>query len=167
MSLFSHLKIYQSSLEFFNSIPINSAIISLDIGTRRTGIARSDRTLRHAIQVCTLEIDHKGRMDPGIEMKLKELFSTNHLGGLVVGNPIGLDGLESRQAKVTKLILSGLVIKFNSTRLPIFFKDERFSTQYVKSTYDSTVGKDELTACLLLQEYLDFRRSLLNQGVKA
>lgn len=162
---FSSFKSCHSSIEFFERIPLNASIIALDIGTRRTGVARSDRTLSHAIQVCTLEMDQNGIVDPRIESKLRALFNLNDLCGLIVGNPIGLDGLESKQAKMTKLILSGLAAKFDLHRLPIFFKDERYSTQYVKRTYDTALGKDELTACLLLQEYLDFRRSKLNPGV--
>lgn len=155
---------YNCSEEFFKKIPEHTALIGLDIGSKRTGIACSDRTLRHAIQICTMEFGDNRSIDPTIERKFTALFRKSNTCGLIVGNPIGLDGLESRQAQITKVILAELLSKYKIEHLPILFKDERFSTQHVTNRYGVTPDRDELTACLLLQEYLDFRWAKVNPG---
>ena len=66
----------------------NSRLIGLDLGTKRVGVAISDNKRKIATPMETIEYKN---MDFLIE-KLKQIIKENYIFGIIIGNPISMDG---------------------------------------------------------------------------
>jgi len=134
-------------------------ILSLDVGTKRIGVAVSDElgiTAQHkeAIQRTNLPEDFK---------KIKEIIEAFQIGEIIVGYPISLDGSEGPQAKYVLEFVEKLKMEFS---IPIGLWDERLSSVAVNKLMlegDLTRKKrkkriDSLSAQWILQGYLESKR---------
>jgi len=66
----------------------NSRLIGLDLGTKRVGVAISDNKRKIATPMETIEYKN---MEFLIK-KLKQIIKDNYIFGIIIGNPINMDG---------------------------------------------------------------------------
>jgi|SRR5271154_2508425 len=135
-------------------------ILALDLGKRRIGLALSDPLGLTAQGLETLERT-RIREDLG---RLGELAIKNEVMLILIGNPLHMSGREGRQTEHAREFGARLQA---STGLPIEYWDERLTTveaQRVLRQSGISIEKraravDRLAAVILLESYLDSRRS--------
>ncbi|HUB00126.1 MAG TPA: Holliday junction resolvase RuvX [Terracidiphilus sp.] len=136
--------------------------LALDVGNRRIGVAVSDELGLTAQPVLTLERHRNPRDDLRSLARLARRFSA---AGLVVGLPLHLSGEESPQSTKTRAFAAQLA---GHTGLPLHFCDERLTTGeahqilyragHARQQHRRVV--DQVAATLILQQFLDSRRSV-------
>jgi len=135
-------------------------VMGLDVGDRTIGIAISDSLLMTAQGRPTLR---RTNLDNDLR-HLRALAEENEVHQIVVGKPLHMSGDESRQSqKVTSFarVLS------KSLDLPVVFWDERLTSVAAEEHLEEMGLKwrqrrrhvDKIAAMLILQSYLDNRRS--------
>jgi putative holliday junction resolvase len=134
--------------------------LALDIGSKRIGVAVSDEFGLIAHPVLTLERRRNLREDL---RSIGRLCRRYEVAGIVVGNPLNLDGeVTPQSAKVQAFAKElGAVAK-----LPIHLWDERLTTHEAhKILYEAGHARqshrrvvDQIAATLILQSFLDERR---------
>ena len=143
--------------EFKKKYATRSRLIGIDLGSKRIGIGISDEYRKIATPYKTI---NKTTIDDLIK-QLKEIISENNIKGIIIGNPINMDGTlgkSSQSAKDTANNLSKFI------DLPICLWDERLSTVgafNISSQLDINVSKrekdiDKNAAAFILQGALDF-----------
>jgi len=96
-------------------------ILSLDVGTKTIGVAKSDPLGAFTLPVVTIR--RKGvRKDVVIIM---ELVAKYEIDEVVVGLPLELDGSEERSARLARQIGEAVA---EANGKPVFYVDERFSS---------------------------------------
>lgn len=131
--------------------------LGLDVGNRRIGVAVSDELGLTAQPVLTLERRRSRREDLRSLARLARRFG---VAGIVVGNPLQLEGTESRQTARTRAFASELG---EFTGLPIHMHDERLtSRESHRILYEAGHARqqhrhlvDQVAATLILQGFLD------------
>ena len=73
----------------------NSRLIGLDLGTKRVGVAISDNKRKIATPMETIEYKN---MEFLIK-KLKQIIKDNYIFGIIIGNPINMDGSIGKSAQ--------------------------------------------------------------------
>lgn len=134
--------------------------MALDLGKRRIGLALSDELQLTAQGLQTLERTNI-REDLA---RLAELASANNVSVIVIGNPLHMSGREGSQAEKAREFGARLQA---ATGIPVEFWDERLTTveaQRVLRESGISIEKraqavDRLSAVILLESYLDSRRS--------
>jgi putative Holliday junction resolvase len=131
--------------------------LALDVGNRRIGVAVSDELGLTAQPVLTLERRHNRREDLRSLARLCRRFA---VAGIVVGNPLHLDGDVSPQAAKTQAFAAELGAL---TGLPIHLWDERLTTRaahqilyeagHARQEHRNVV--DQVAATLILQSFLE------------
>lgn len=122
-------------------------------------MALSDELGLTAQPVLTLERRRNRREDLRSLARLVRRFG---VAGIVVGNPLHLDGVESRQAAKTRTFAAELG---ELTNLPVYMRDERLTTRDAHQIlYESGRARqqhrpvvDQVAATLILQGFLDER----------
>ena len=138
-------------------VPVTGALLGLDFGTKRLGVAvcNSDQTV--AVPVETWQV----RSVPEQNLKhLRELVEDYRVVGFVIGLPVRLDGAEGDQAKVVRRFGKWLS---ENTRRPVTYWDERHSSSQAElllwqQGISPEQGKDrldKLAAQIILQSFLD------------
>jgi putative Holliday junction resolvase len=131
-------------------------LLAIDLGVRRTGLARSNPERTIALGLETFEVG------PGRSLKahLMRLHRELPLGGIVLGLPLHLDGrpgaLAGRVRRLGEWIRLGL-------HLPVAYVDERLtSAEAAERVAEAPVRvrrekgvRDRLAAQIILQEFLD------------
>lgn len=139
-------------------LPESGVLLGIDYGTKRVGVAVSDRGQRFSSPVHNYQ--RQGLQ--GDERFFRKLCAEYCPIGLVVGLPIHLSGDESeksREARKFALWLSQV------TELPFCFQDERFTSfQAERMLTEAAMTKkqrreriDKLAAQILLQTFLEER----------
>ena len=143
--------------EFKNKLSSGSRLLGIDLGTKRIGIAISDYNQKIATPLQTLD---KSKQDKLID-ELESIITENDIKGIIIGNPINMDGTygkSSQSAKDTAINIS------NKIDIPVSLWDERLSTVgafNLSSELDINVSKrekdiDKFAAAFILQGALDF-----------
>lgn len=146
--------------EFYDSLKINTAIMALDLGDKKLGIAISDMKWIMAMPfevITSLNEKHKISHIIGVIQKHK-------ICGIVVGLPLNMDGTESEQTKKTNLFAEKLSSKIE---LPLFMQDERMTSLAANSLLKSAGMNrkdrhqmdDQVAACLILESVISNMRS--------
>ena len=139
--------------------------LGLDVGSVRIGVAMSDETGLIAQGLTTLErINWK--KDLG---RILDLVRTQGIDGVVVGNPLNLDGSTGPQAEVIQDFVSRLK-KISPVEVRLW--DERLSSvsaERVLIEGGMQRGRrkpliDKLAAVIFLQNFLDHRNQSPSQG---
>lgn len=114
------------TLEDFKKIIVKGhELIGLDIGTKTIGVALSDISFMIASPVKTIF-----RTSFANDMALLDkLLADCSPCGIVSGLPLQPDGQEGEQAKYTKMTGDRIA---EHLKLPIFYKDERFSSKVME-----------------------------------
>ena len=143
--------------EFKNKLSSGSRLLGIDLGTKRIGIAISDYNQKIATPLQTLDKSKQSKLIDELESIIKE----NDIKGIIIGNPINMDGTygkSSQSAKDTAINIS------NKIDIPVSLWDERLSTVgafNLSSELDINVSKrekdiDKFAAAFILQGALDF-----------
>ncbi len=135
--------------------------LALDVGSKRIGVAVSDELGLTAQPVLTLERRHNSREDLRSLARLARRYS---VAGIVVGKPLHLSGEESPRSAKTQAFADALG---ELSGLPIYMWDERLTTHEAHQILyeaghprqDHRRVVDQVAATLILQSFLDDRRS--------
>ena len=139
---------------------MSGAILGIDPGTRRVGIAVSDEGGSIAFP---LTVINRGDDDSFVD-ELVELAKLREAAEIVVGLPRRLDGTEGPEAKGALLLAKRLK---NELGIPVHLVDERFTTTISEAALRSTQMTtrkqrpvvDKIAATVLLQGFLDSRNA--------
>ena len=131
--------------------------LGLDVGNRRIGVAVSDELGLAAQPVMTLERKRSRREDL---RSLARLCRRYGVAGIVVGNPLHLDGGAGAQAEKTPAFAAEVG---ELTGLPIHLRDERLTTEAAHQILYEAGRKrqehkrvvDQVAAVMILQGFLD------------
>ena len=143
--------------EFKNKLSSGSRLLGIDLGTKRIGIAISDYNQKIATPLQTLDKSKQGKLID----ELESIITENDIKGIIIGNPINMDGTygkSSQSAKDTAINIS------NKIDIPVSLWDERLSTVgafNLSSELDVNVSKrerdiDKFAAAFILQGALDY-----------
>ncbi len=125
-------------------------ILALDYGTARCGCAISDPsgTLARPLPV----------IEPPEPREVAALVREHGVELVVVGLPVGLDGEEGRQARLSRAFREQVAALVD---VPVETYDERFTTALAAASMRSgaSAAEDSLAAAHLLETYLDSRRA--------
>ena len=132
-------------------------LIGLDLGSKRIGVSICDDKQLIATPLKT--INRNSLKDLVDELRL--IVDENDIKGIIVGNPLNMDGSSGRSAQSVKDTTENIEKNLN---IPICLWDERLSTVgafNLSSQLDINVSKrekkiDENAAAFILQGALDF-----------
>ena len=132
-------------------------LIGLDLGSKRIGVSICDDKQLIATPLKTI---NRNSLEDLIN-ELKLIINENNIKGIIVGNPLNMDGSSGRSAQSVKDTTENIEKNLN---IPICLWDERLSTVgafNLTSQFDINVSKrekkiDENAAAFILQGSLDF-----------
>jgi putative Holliday junction resolvase len=138
----------------------NKAILAIDYGNSKLGIAASDRSQT----VASPKIVHRRKGIEGDISFISQMLISYDTDLVVIGLPLAMDGTHSNSTQQVKSFANLLNNKF---KVNIFFWDERYSTKAAIKALgeDAISGKDtdqlddKLAAALFLQSCLDYIKS--------
>ena len=152
-------KIYNMiTIEEFKKKQSNKTrLIGLDLGSKRIGVSISDE--KQSISTPFKTINKTNTSDLIEDLKL--IISENNIGGIIIGNPINMDGSLGRSAQSVNDVSSNIS---KSIDLPVCLWDERLSTVgafNLSSQLDINVSKrvktiDQNAAAFILQGAIDY-----------
>jgi putative Holliday junction resolvase len=131
--------------------------IGLDLGSKRIGVSICDERQSIATPFKTINKTNTNELIDHLKVIIKE----NNIGGIIVGNPINMDGSLGRSAQSVNDVASNIS---KSIDLPVILWDERLSTVgafNLSSLLDVNVSKrvktiDQNAAAFILQGAIDF-----------
>ena len=143
--------------ELKKKLTSRSRLIGLDLGSKRIGIGICDENHKIATPFKTVI---KTNLDDFIK-QLKEIIEENNIKGIIVGNPVNMDGSFGKSSQSVKDTVINLE-KFID--IPFTLWDERLSTVgtfNISSQLDINVSKrekdiDKNAAAFILQGALDY-----------
>ena len=143
--------------EFKNKLSSGSRLLGIDLGTKRIGIAISDYNQKIATPLQTLEKSKQGKLID----ELESIITEYDIKGIIIGNPINMDGSYGKSSQSAKDIAINISNKID---IPVSLWDERLSTVgafNLSSELDINVSKrekdiDKFAAAFILQGALDF-----------
>ena len=132
-------------------------LIGLDVGSKRIGVSICDEKQLIATPLKT--IDRNSLNELISELKL--IINENDIKGIIIGNPLNMNGSFGRSAQSVKDTSQNIEKSIN---LPVCLWDERLSTVgafNLSSQLDVNVSKrekkiDENAAAFILQGAIDF-----------
>ena len=134
--------------------------IGLDLGSKRIGVSICDERQSIATPFKTI---NKTNTNELID-ELKIIIEENNIGGIIVGNPVNMDGTMGRSAQSVNDVASNISKNID---LPVILWDERLSTVAafnLSSLLDVNVSKrvktiDQNAAAFILQGAIDFLKN--------
>ena len=132
-------------------------LIGLDLGSKRIGVSICDEKQLIATPLKTI---NRNTLNEFIS-ELKVIIDENNIKGIIIGNPLNMDGSSGRSAQSVKDTSQKIEENIN---IPICLWDERLSTVgafNLSSQLDINVSKrekkiDENAAAFILQGAIDF-----------
>ena len=132
-------------------------LIGLDLGSKRIGVSICDEKQLIATPLKTITRNTLNELI--VELKL--IIDENNIKGIIIGNPLNMDGSSGRSAQSVKDTSQKIEENIN---IPICLCDERLSTVgafNLSSQLDINVSKrekkiDENAAAFILQGAIDF-----------
>ena len=132
-------------------------LIGLDLGSKRIGVSICDEKQLIATPIKTI---NRNTLNELIS-ELKVIIDENNIKGIIIGNPLNMDGSSGRSAQSVKDTSQKIQENIN---IPICLWDERLSTVgafNLSSQLDINVSKrekkiDENAAAFILQGAIDF-----------
>ena len=136
-------------------------LIGLDLGEKRIGVAAADYRTRVAIPVTTVTVS-------GDEVEsVVELLKEQRADEVVVGLPLSLSGAIGPQGQHVLEVVEKLRARL---AIPVHTWDERLTTVQAarapirprrgKSARTAMAGRDAAAAAIMLQAFVDSRRSI-------
>ena len=135
----------------------NSRLIGLDLGSKRIGVSICDNK---RLIATPLKVINSSDLSSLIS-EIKEIIKENDIKGIVIGNPLNMDGSPSRSSQSVK---DKIVNISKEIDIPIWLWDERLSTVgsfNISSQLDVNISKrtkniDKNAATFILQGAIDF-----------
>ena len=132
-------------------------LIGLDLGSKRIGVSICDDKQLIATPLKTIDRNSLKKLIS----ELKLIINENDIKGIIIGNPLNMDGSFGRSAQSVKDTSQNIEKSIN---LPVCLWDERLSTVgafNLSSQLDINVSKrekkiDENAAAFILQGAIDF-----------
>ena len=132
-------------------------LIGLDLGSKRIGVSICDEKQLIATPFKTI----KRSTAKEVINELKNIIEENDIKGIIIGNPLNMDGTSGSSAQSVKDTSENIEKSIN---LPVCLWDERLSTVgafNLSSQLDINVSKrekkiDENAATFILQGAIDF-----------
>ena len=132
-------------------------LIGLDLGSKRIGVSICDEKQLIATPLKTIT---RNTLNEFIS-ELKVIIDENNIKGIIIGNPLNMDGSSGRSSQSVKDTSQKIEENIN---IPICLWDERLSTVgafNLSSQLDINVSKrekkiDENAAAFILQGAIDF-----------
>ena len=132
-------------------------LIGLDLGSKRIGVSICDDKQLIATPLKTI---NRNSLEDLVD-ELKLIINENNIKGIIVGNPLNMDGSSGRSAQSVKDTTENIEKNLD---IPICLWDERLSTVgafNLSSQLDVNVSKrekkiDENAAAFILQGALDY-----------
>jgi putative Holliday junction resolvase len=142
--------------DFAAALPARAAILGVDPGEKRIGVAISDLTRLIASSLDTIA---RTKFAADAETLLK-LYDGRQCAGLVIGLPLNMDGSSGPAAQSARAFARNLIAKRD---VPLLMWDERLSTAAVTRTLlegDTTRKRrgevvDKMAAAYMLQGAID------------
>ncbi len=146
--------------DFKNKITHKSRLLGLDLGSKRIGVAICDHAQSIATPFTTINKENNIKL---IE-QLKLIIDENNVKGIIVGNPVNMDGSYGPATQSITDICNNVLKNLN---LPICLWDERLSTVgafNLSSELDVNVSKklkniDKNAAAFILQGAIDYLKN--------
>ena len=143
--------------EFKKKQTSKTRLIGLDLGSKRIGISICDEKQSIATPFKTINRINTSEL----VIELKEIIRENNIKGIVIGNPINMDGTSGSSTQSVKDISTNISQFID---LPVFLWDERLSTVgafNLSSQLDVNISKkikkiDENAAAFILQGAIDY-----------
>ena len=143
--------------EFKKNIDNNSRLLGIDPGKKNIGIAICDE---NKVVATPLKIIKKNKFQILLK-EIQEIIKENNIKGVVIGNPINMDGSFGKASQSATVFAKNLSINIT---IPIVLWDERLSSKgSFKITHDlgtnvtDRVKKlDKNAAAFILQGAIDF-----------
>lgn len=143
---------------------MRGALLGLDFGERRIGIALSDPDQQLASGLTTLD----RRKRPDYLQALEEIIRREKVAGIVLGYPLRTDGAEKPGAKTEAVDRFAQELK-DRFHLPLHLEDESFTSSLAADSLRRRGKKkrkrpdwnrekaeiDRVAACYILQDFLD------------
>jgi len=144
-------------IKFKNLVDDELTLLALDPGTKSIGIAISDINKKIATPLRVLEFKKYN----DLKEKLLNIILDRKVGGIVIGNPINMDGSIGPRSQSSNSLADNLS---SDLKLPILLWDERLSTSAAeKLLIEADLSRkkrsniiDKIAASFILQGYLDF-----------
>ena len=145
--------------DFKKSIEKKSRLLGIDPGKNRIGLAISDENKLVSTPLKTIV----KKNNSNFINEIKEIIHENNIKGIVIGNPINMDGSIGPSAQSAKNFAEYLS---NNISIPVSMWDERLSSQgafNLSSNLDINVSKkveklDQNAASFILQGAIDYIR---------
>ena len=146
--------------EFKKNQTNKTRLIGLDLGSKRIGVSICDDRQSIASPLKTL---NKVNTDKIVE-DIKIIIQENDIGGVIIGNPINMDGSSGPAAQSVNDIAKNISKSIN---IPVCLWDERLSTVgafNLSSQLDVNVSKrvkniDQNAAAFILQGAIDYLKN--------
>jgi len=143
--------------EFKTNIGKKSRLLGIDPGKKNIGFAICDEDKKVATPFKTIKKESLKKLID----EIKDIIEENEIKGIVIGNPINMDGSLGKSSQSAKDFAMNLS---NNITIPISLWDERLSTEGVfKSSKElgtnitNRVKKlDKNAACFILQGAIDY-----------
>jgi putative Holliday junction resolvase len=148
------------------ALPPTGRLLGLDVGEKTIGLALSDASRLIASPHVTIQ---RTKFTKDLEA-LKAVIVTQQITGLVIGNPINMDGSSGRRVQSTQSFIANLKKHID---LPMLLWDERLSTMAVTRMMEKEADLsrrrrdelvDKLAASYMLQGCLDAIKGLGARG---
>ena len=129
-------------------------ILSIDYGSRRTGLAVCDPSQTICSPLAVLDSTRN------LIAQIAEFIKTENAEAIVIGLPLNMDDSEGPQAKSVRAFAADLA---KSIEIPIHFQDERLTSFAADEKLDMTdlspaqkkQRRDAVAAADILQTFLD------------
>ncbi len=143
--------------DFKKSIGKKSRLLGIDPGKNHVGLAISDEDKVVSTPLKTI----KKKNNSNFINEIKEIVLENNIKGIIIGNPINMDGSSGPSAQSAKDFAKYLS---NNISVPVSMWDERLSTSAafnLSSNLDVSVSKkvkklDQNAASFILQGAIDY-----------
>jgi putative holliday junction resolvase len=143
--------------EFKSSIGNNSRLIGIDPGNKNVGIAICDENHVVATPLKTIKKDKF----VNLLKEINDIINENDIKGIVVGNPINMDGSLGKSAQSASDFCKNLS---KNITIPVTMWDERLSSEgsfkissELETNTSNKVSKlDQNSAAFILQGAIDF-----------
>ena len=145
--------------DFKKSIGKKSRLLGIDPGKNRIGLAISDENKLVSTPLTTIAKKNNSNFISII----KEIVHENNIKGIIIGNPINMDGSRGPSAQSANDFANYLS---NNISVPVTMWDERLSTEAafnLSSNLDINISKkleklDQNAASFILQGAIDYLR---------
>lgn len=130
--------------------------LGLDLGSKTLGVSISDKSniISSPLEVIRYEKEEE------LFNRLKEIIEEKNITKIILGNPLNMNGTESKRSIISYEFKSKLTSKFN---IDVIMQDERLSTVEAENILISNNTRrkkrrkviDKMASTIILQTYLD------------